>query len=63
MISGNSERYREITKKEKKIPNRMELFDILAKSEEDVRYGRVAPARDTFDDLRKSLIMEEMSDQ
>lgn len=58
LIPGNSERYREINEKDKQIPNDVELLDILADSEEDVRCGRIAPAQDTFDDLRKSLIME-----
>ncbi|MBR5636503.1 MAG: type II toxin-antitoxin system Phd/YefM family antitoxin [Pseudobutyrivibrio sp.] len=34
---------------------RMELLEILAESEEDVRNGRVAPISDTFDDLRNML--------
>ena len=34
---------------------RIELLEILAESEEDIRLGRVAPVQDTFDDLRKLL--------
>ncbi len=34
---------------------RIELLEILAESEEDVKFGRVAPAQETFDDLRKML--------
>ena len=34
---------------------RIELLEILAESEEDVKFGRVAPVRETFDDLRKML--------
>ncbi len=34
---------------------RIELLETLAESEEDVKYGRVAPARETFDELRKAL--------
>lgn len=34
---------------------RIELLEILAESEEDVKLGRVAPAQETFDDLRKML--------
>ncbi len=34
---------------------RIELLEILAESEEDVKFGRVAPARETFDDLRNML--------
>jgi len=34
---------------------RIELLEILAEADEDVRKGRVAPIKDTFDDLRKIL--------
>ena len=34
---------------------RIELLEILAEAEEDVKSGRVAPAQETFDDLRKML--------
>ena len=34
---------------------RIELLEILAESEEDVKSGRVAPMQETFDDLRKLL--------
>ena len=34
---------------------RIELLEILAESEEDVKFGRVAPVQETFDDLRKML--------
>ena len=34
---------------------RIELLEILAESEEDVKSGRVAPMQETFDDLRKML--------
>ena len=34
---------------------RIELLEILAESEEDVKFGRVAPVEETFDDLRKML--------
>ncbi len=34
---------------------RIELLEILAESEEDVKFGRTAPAQETFDDLRKML--------
>ena len=30
-------------------------IEILAESEEDVKFGRVAPVQETFDDLRKML--------
>lgn len=39
----------------KRLKARMELLEILAESEEDVRNGRVAPISNTFDDLRKTL--------
>ena len=35
--------------------SRIELLEILAEADEDVRCGRVAPIKDTFDDLRKML--------
>ena len=34
---------------------RLELLEILAEADEDVKYGRVAPIKDTFDDLRSLL--------
>lgn len=34
---------------------RIELLEILAEAEEDVRNGRVAPISDTFNDLRTVL--------
>jgi len=34
---------------------RIELLEILAEAEEDVKFGRVAPVQETFDDLRKML--------
>ena len=34
---------------------RIELLEILAESEEDVKFGRTAPVQETFDDLRKIL--------
>ena len=37
---------------------RIELLEILAESEEDVKFGRVAPVQDTFDDLRLLLTEE-----
>ena len=32
---------------------RIELLEVLAEAEDDVKNGRVAPISDTFDDLRK----------
>ncbi len=39
---------------------RIELLEILAESEEDVKFGRVAPLQETFDDLRKMLREENL---
>ncbi len=39
----------------KRMKARIELLELLAESREDVRLGRVAPVRDTFDDLREQL--------
>lgn len=35
---------------------RIELLEILADAEDDVKNGRTAPITDTFDDLRKTLL-------
>ena len=34
---------------------RIELLEILAEADEDVKYGRTAPVQETFDDLRNLL--------
>ena len=39
----------------KYMKNRIELLEILAEAEDDVRGGRVALINETFDDLRKVL--------
>ena len=39
----------------KRMKARIELLEILAESDEDVKYGRTSPTKDTFDDLRKML--------
>ncbi len=39
----------------KRILSRLKLLEILADADEDVRNGRVAPIKDTFEDLRKML--------
>ena len=39
----------------KNLKARIELLEILAEAEDDVRAGRMAPIKDTFDDLRKIL--------
>ena len=39
----------------KRMKARIELLEILAESNEDVKYGMTARITDTFDDLRKML--------
>ena len=39
----------------KRMKSRIELLEILAEAEDDVRNGRVAPINETFDDLRQML--------
>lgn len=39
----------------KRMKSRVELLEILAEAEEDVRKGRIAPISDTFADLRSML--------
>ncbi len=39
----------------KRMKSRIELLEILAEADEDVKYGRVASVKDTFDDLRSLL--------
>lgn len=39
----------------KRMKSRIELLEILAEAEDDVRNGRVAPISETLDDLRKLL--------
>lgn len=39
----------------KNMKARVELLEILAEAEDDVKNGRVAPVTETFDDLRKML--------
>ena len=38
-----------------RMKSRLELLEILAEADDDVRNGRVAPIKDTFDDLRAML--------
>ena len=38
---------------------RIELLEILAESDEDVKFGRIAPVQETFNDLRKMLTEDE----
>lgn len=39
----------------KNMKSRIELLEILAEAEDDVKNNRVAPIKDTFDDLRSIL--------
>ena len=39
----------------KRMKSRIELLEILTEAEDDVKNGRVAPVRETFDDLRMIL--------
>lgn len=39
----------------KRMKSRIELLEILAEAEDDVRNGRVAPISETFDDLGQML--------
>ena len=39
----------------KNIKSRIELLELLAEAEDDVKNGRVAPISDTFDELRTLL--------
>ncbi|MER2056345.1 MAG: type II toxin-antitoxin system Phd/YefM family antitoxin [Clostridia bacterium] len=39
----------------KRMRARIELLEILAESDEDVKFGRIAPVQETFNDLRKML--------
>lgn len=39
----------------KRMKSRIELLEMLAEAEEDVRHNRVAPISDTFADLRSML--------
>ena len=39
---------------------RIELLEILAEAEEDMKFGRVAPVQETFDDIRKMLTEEKL---
>lgn len=39
----------------KRMKSRIQLLEILAEADEDVKCGRIAPMKDTFDDLRSML--------
>lgn len=43
----------------KNMKARIELLEILAEAEDDVTNNRVAPITDTFDDLRKILVVSQ----
>jgi len=40
----------------KNMKSRIELLEILAEADDDVKNDRVAPVAETFDDLRKILL-------
>ena len=42
-------------KEYKRLKIRIDLSELLAQSDEDVKNGRVAPMKDTFEDLRSIL--------
>ena len=44
----------------KRMKARIELLEILAEADEDVKYERVVPIKDTFDDLRDILKEEKI---
>ena len=48
-------RYLFLMKHIRNMKARLELLEILAEAEEDVKNNRVAPMSDTFDDLRTML--------
>lgn len=39
-----------------RLKSRLELLEMLAEADEDVKNGRTAPIKETFDDLRKTLM-------
>ncbi len=39
----------------KRMKARIELLEVLAEADEDVKFGRIAPVKDTFDELRSML--------
>lgn len=43
----------------KNMKARIELLEILVEAEDDVTNNRVAPITDTFDDLRKMLVVSQ----
>lgn len=54
-VNGRSDTVSLSYEEYKNMKNRIELLEILAEAEDDVRCGRVAPISETFDDLRKVL--------
>ena len=44
-----------VYEEDKRMKARIELLEILAESDEDVKYDRVAPMKETFDDLRRMI--------
>ena len=54
-VNGRGDTVSLAYEEDKRMKSRIELLDILAEAEDDVRNGRVAPISETFDDLRKLL--------
>lgn len=44
----------------KRMKARIELLEILAEADEDVKCGRVASMRDTFENLRRLMMMKRL---
>ena len=43
----------------RQMTSELELLRTLAEAEEDAKYGRIAPLKDTIDDIRNSLLSRE----
>lgn len=54
-VNGRSDTVTLSYEEYKNMKARIELLEVLAEAEDDVKNGRVAPVTDTFDDLRKML--------
>ena len=54
-VNGRSDAVALSYEEYKNMKARIELLEVLAEAEDDVKNGRVAPISETFDDLRKML--------
>ena len=54
-VNGRSDTVSLSYEEYRNMKSRIELLEILAEAEDDVRSGRVAPISDTFQDLRAML--------